>query len=198
MYLPYWVSNTKPVPNSDLCWNFPSKPKYILIFTDFQTGSVSFWGRSENTFHLLQWLSMRKQILKHKNLYKEGIYHKNNIAYDLTCVGTFTVDSGMPLIFTDFQHSTCCRPVFSELCSGCLCILTLKSILVKLFGLFLTVRSLIFQMVNYLFNYKSSLDGKIKLGRPFLNPSLFCVFTRNLSVFKHFAYTVYILSPAIH
>ena len=34
---------------------------------------------SENTFHLLQWLSMRKQILKLKKN-KEDICPKNNIA----------------------------------------------------------------------------------------------------------------------
>ena len=30
---------------------------------------------------------------------------------DPTYIGTFPVDSGMPLIFTDFQHSTWCRPL---------------------------------------------------------------------------------------
>ena len=72
-------------------------------------------GRSENSFSLLQWLSMGKQILKHKTMektYIPKIILHNYILYkgDPTYIGTLPVDSGMPLIFTDFQHSTWCRP----------------------------------------------------------------------------------------
>ena len=71
--------------------------------------------KSENTFSLLQWLSMGKQNLKHKKIkktYITKIILHNYILYNgnPTYVETFPVDSGMPLIFTDFQHSTCCRP----------------------------------------------------------------------------------------
>ena len=66
---------------------------------------------SENTFSLLQRSSMREQNLKHKKIKKTYItkiilhnYISNN--GDPTYVGTFPVNSGMHLIFTDFQHST--------------------------------------------------------------------------------------------
>ena len=58
---------------------------------------------------------MGKQILKHKKMKKtcipkitlyNYILHKS----DPTYVGTFPVESGMPQIFRDFQHSTWCRP----------------------------------------------------------------------------------------
>ena len=72
-------------------------------------------GRSENLFSLLQWLSMGKQILKHKKMkktYIPKIILHNYILYkgDPTYVRTFPMDSVMPLIFTDFQQSTWCRP----------------------------------------------------------------------------------------
>ena len=49
---------------------------------------------------------------KIKKTYITKIILHNYILYngDLTCVGTFPVDSGMPSIFTDFQHSMCYRP----------------------------------------------------------------------------------------
>ena len=67
--------------------------------------------RSENTFDLLQWLSMRKQILKHtkiKKTFVPNIILHNYILYqgDQTYVAIFPVDSGMHQIFTDSQHST--------------------------------------------------------------------------------------------
>ena len=67
--------------------------------------------RSENTFHLLQWLSMGKQFLKIKKIKKtfvpKMILH-NYILYkgDPTYMEIFPVDSGMHQIFTDFQQST--------------------------------------------------------------------------------------------
>ena len=67
--------------------------------------------RSENTFHLLQWLSMGKQFLKFKKTKKTfapKIISHNYILYkgDLTYVAISPVDSGIHQIFTDFQHST--------------------------------------------------------------------------------------------
>ena len=67
--------------------------------------------RSENTFDLLQWLSMRKQILKStkiKRTFVPKIILHNYILYkgDPAYVVTFPVDSRMHQIFTDFQHST--------------------------------------------------------------------------------------------
>ena len=67
--------------------------------------------RSENTFHLLQWLSMGKQFLKFKQIKKTfvpKIILDNYILYkgDPTYVTISPVDSGMHQIFTDFQHST--------------------------------------------------------------------------------------------
>ena len=56
-----------------------------LEVPDVQQALGMYWsiefslGRSENTFHLIQWLSMRKEILKHKKN-KEDIFPKNNIA----------------------------------------------------------------------------------------------------------------------
>ena len=66
---------------------------------------------SENTFHLLQRLSMGKQFLKFKKIKKTfvpKIILHNYILYkgDPTYVAIFPVDSGMHQIFTDFQHST--------------------------------------------------------------------------------------------
>ena len=67
--------------------------------------------RSENTFHLLQWLSMGIQFLKFKKIKKTfvpKIILHNYILYkgDPTYMAIFPVDSGMHQIFTDFQHST--------------------------------------------------------------------------------------------
>ena len=69
--------------------------------------------RSENTFSFLQWVSMRDQNLKHIKIKKtcitKIILHNYNLYNgDLSSyVGTFPVDSGVALIFTDFQQSTC-------------------------------------------------------------------------------------------
>ena len=65
--------------------------------------------KSEHTFHLLQWLSMRKQFLKFKKIKKTfvpKIILHNYILYkgDPTYMAIFPVDSGMHQIFTDFQH----------------------------------------------------------------------------------------------
>ena len=63
--------------------------------------------RSENTFNLLHWLSMRKHILKHKKIKKTfvpKIILHNYILYkgDPTYVAIFPVYVRMDLIFTDF------------------------------------------------------------------------------------------------
>ena len=64
-------------------------------------------GRSENTFHLLQWLSIGKKILKHKKkkTHITKIILHNCILYngDLTYAGTFSANLRMALIFTDFS-----------------------------------------------------------------------------------------------
>ena len=90
---------------------------WLFLITLSKVQKISMiLGRSENSFSLLQWLSMEKQILKHKKMKKtyipKTILH-NYILYkgDLTYIGTFPVNSWMPLIFTDFQHSTWCRPI---------------------------------------------------------------------------------------
>ena len=62
--------------------------------------------RSENSFSLLQWLSMRKQFLKHKKMKKtcipKIILHKYNLYKgDPIYVGTFPVNLRMALIFKD-------------------------------------------------------------------------------------------------
>ena len=62
---------------------------------------------SENTFSLLQWLSMRKQFLKFKKIKKTfflKIILHNYILYkgDLTYMVIFPVYLRMDLIFTDF------------------------------------------------------------------------------------------------
>ena len=71
--------------------------------------------RSENTFSLLQWLSMRKQILKHKEMkktYIPKIILHNYILHkgDPTYVGTFPVNLRMPLIFTDLPTGSGSAP----------------------------------------------------------------------------------------
>ena len=83
------------------CYNTLSKVQKIRVIL----------RRSENTFHLLQWLSMGKQFLKFKKLKKTfvpKIILHNYILYkgDPTYVAISPVDSGMHQIFTDFQHST--------------------------------------------------------------------------------------------
>ena len=53
-----------------------------------------------------------------KKTYISKIIVHNYILYkgDLTYIETFPVDSGMPLIFTDFQHSKWCRSTGQEFC----------------------------------------------------------------------------------
>ena len=55
---------------------------------------------------------MREQNLKHKKVkktYITKIILHNYILYngEPTYIGTYPVDSGIALIFTDFQHNTC-------------------------------------------------------------------------------------------
>ena len=71
--------------------------------------------RSENSFSLLQWLSMRKQILKHKKMkktYIPKIILHNYILYkgDPTYVGTFPVNLRMARIFTDLPTGSGSAP----------------------------------------------------------------------------------------
>ena len=87
-----------------------SRRRMILLCTIFRKQDQKIrviLGRSQNTFHIVQWLSMRKQILKHKKIKKThitGIILHNYILYndDLTSIGTFLVNLRMALIFTDF------------------------------------------------------------------------------------------------
>ena len=63
-------------------------------------------------FSLFQWVFVREQNLKNKKIkktYITKIILHNYILNDgdPTYVGTFPVDSGMTLIFTDFQQSMC-------------------------------------------------------------------------------------------
>ena len=54
------------------------------------------------------------EVWKKKKTYITRIILPNYIVYngDLKYIGTFPVDSGMPVIFTDVQHSTCWRPTY--------------------------------------------------------------------------------------
>ena len=96
-----WLKNT-----SDIRW-FNSRQLYRHWITLCKVQKIRVISRgSENTFSLLQWLSMRKHILKVKKIktFVPKIILHNYILYkgDPTYVAISPVYLRMDLIFTDF------------------------------------------------------------------------------------------------
>ena len=75
---------------------------WLLISRSVGPGSNLFLLLHHFYHLILQWLSMRKQIVKHRKIKK--------IKGDLTYVGTFPVNLRMALIFTDFPTGSWSPP----------------------------------------------------------------------------------------